>query len=241
MARQHALRRPVTPGSSVDERRRAAPQADLAQQLLALQPQIGNRAVGRLLQRVDVDDVLDVLGGPAMRITEAALRPLFDAAVSYGRSTATPFQPPDWYVDALRDFAIHYPADADVLWTGWTRRPRYYVGGPVPSDAKAMTMDLDVFCSEPPNIGTWLHELVHVTQYGEAGPARFLINMLGSEAASVLVKLAKGEKFDLFKNSAYEVEAYALENRYWTWSLSPPGKKYPVGPSGSPPRSVPPG
>jgi hypothetical protein len=236
MARQHALRGPVSPGSSADQRRRAGSEADLHQRLLALHPQIGNRAVGQLLQRVDIDDVLDVVGGPAMRITDAALRPMFDAAVRYGRSEASPFKVPDWYVDALRDYANDNPEDADVLWAGWVRQPRYHVGGLVPSDSHAMTMDLDVFCNGAPNVGTWIHELVHVAQYGEVGPTRFLINMLGSEAAEVLVKLAKGEKFDLFKNSAYEVEAYSLEDRYWRWSLGP-GKKYPVGPSGGPPRN----
>jgi hypothetical protein len=231
MARQHALRGPVPLGSLGGERRRAAPPADAAQQLLALHPQIGNRAVSQLLQR-DVDDVLDVLGGPAMRITEAALQPMFDAAVRYGRSTATPFEAPDWYTDALRDYAFEHPQDAPVLWAGWMRRPRFHVGGLVPSDAHAMTMDLDVFCNGPPNVGTWIHELVHVAQYGSVGPTRFLINMLGSESAAVLVKLVRGEKFDLFKNSAYEVEGYSLERRYWEWTTTGSGKDYPVGPEG---------
>ena len=209
------------------------PQADVAQQVLALHPQIGNRAVGRLLQRIDADDLLDVIGGPGMRLTEAALRPLFDAAVAYGRSEATPFTAPEWYTAALHDFATDHPEYADVLWAGWVRAPRYHVGGLVASDSHAMTMDLDVFCNGPPNVGTWIHELVHVTQYAESGPIRFLIDMLGSEAAVVLMKLKRGEKLDLFKNSTAEVTAYNLERKYWEWSLGP-GKRYPVGPSGSP-------
>ena len=212
MARRRAIDEP-------EPRRQDAGRAEparlrLEDQILALQPQIGNRAVGRMLQRLDVDDII---GGPASRITEYTLWPLWDAAVAYGRSQATPFKVPEWYVDALRDYAKFNSGDGDILWAAWMRAPEFFVGGLVASDSDAMTMDRTVFCDGPPTVDTWIHELVHVWQYGLQGPIRFLISMLGTEAAGVLWKLRTGEKFDLFKNSVQEVQGYSLEQRFTSW------------------------
>jgi hypothetical protein len=202
---------------------------DASSRVLQLQRTIGNRATGQLLQRWDVDDVIDVLGGPLVRHLPAgvltggafdlALNQLFATAVAYGRAKATTFPIPKSYDDKLDQYAAANPADGKILKKARDRKPTFHRGGLVPDDALAMTMDTDIFCKPTePTVDTYIHELVHVWQYGEVGPAQFLQNLLGGAAVGVLTQLIQGKSVDIMKASPYEMQAYGVECRFKKWA-----------------------
>jgi len=59
---------------------------------------------------------------------------------------------------------------------------RVIVGGPVPPQADAITLGKTIFVRERAanSDGLMAHELVHVRQFADLGPLRFLIRYLGS-------------------------------------------------------------
>ena len=216
-----AARRPAaTPGA------RVAP--DPRARVLELQRAIGNRATGQLLQRWDWDDAWEVIKGPALRLPgnpltggafDLAIDQLFAAAVAYGRSKSTVFTVPKSYDDKLDQYAAAKPEDGKILKKARDRKPTFRNGGLVPDDALAMTLDTDIFCKPgEPTVDTYIHELVHVWQYGEAGPSRFLQNLLGGAATGVLIQLARGKTVDIMKASPYEMQAYGVECRFKKWA-----------------------
>jgi hypothetical protein len=87
----------------------------------------------------------------------------------------------------------------------------------VQSGAEAMTLDDDVFCVKRPTVDTYVHELVHVKQYGDVGPAKFLENYFGEAAYEAIRALLAREDIDPFSASSYEKEGYALEQRFKAW------------------------
>jgi hypothetical protein len=84
-----------------------------------------------------------------------------------------------------------------------------------------MTLDDCVFVrsgSWDPN--TYVHEMVHVGQYGALGVTGFLADYFGSSAASVVEHWAHDEPIDLMTSSYLENDAYAIGNRF-----APEGKR----------------
>ncbi|MDQ1741389.1 MAG: hypothetical protein QOE53_3041, partial [Pseudonocardiales bacterium] len=69
-------------------------------------------------------------------------------------------------------------------------------------------------------VDTFVHELVHVKQYGDVGPFEFLTDYFGEIGLEELKALLRGEKLDPFEASAFEKEAYALGRRFKRWRES---------------------
>jgi hypothetical protein len=109
-------------------------------------------------------------------------------------------------------------ADADAIRAGLNRSPSYYSGGLVLSlnpSAGAITLDDCVFVLSgnwDPN--TYVHEMVHVGQYGSYGIEGFLAAYFGSSAIEIVRRWARGERTDPMTSSYLETEAYAIGNRF---------------------------
>ncbi len=113
------------------------------------------------------------------------------------------------------------PDDSQKVVAGSRRTPTYYSGGLVlslNSGAAAITLDDCVFVGSDWNPNTYIHEMVHVGQYGALGVSGFLAAYFGSAAFDILTKWARGEPTDAMQASYLETEAYDLAARYSAWS-----------------------
>jgi len=109
-------------------------------------------------------------------------------------------------------------ADKEQIRLGKNRDPAYYAGGLVldlNSGAGAMTLDDCVFvCSGNWEPNTYVHEMVHVGQYGVLGPEGFLDAYFGSSAIVILERWVRGQSTDPMTASPLETVAYAIGNRF---------------------------
>jgi hypothetical protein len=146
---------------------------------------------------------------------------LFVAFKYHCVSTASGLTPDgDWVsrLDAYLAAASTSDEDTNKIRAGRDRNPNYYQGGAVlelNSGAGAMTLDDCVFVRSgnwDPN--TYVHEMVHVGQYGHFGVSGFLSDYFGSSAVTVVEKWVKGEPIDLMTSSYLETDAYAIGNRF---------------------------
>jgi hypothetical protein len=197
--------------------------ADPISRVLGLQRTAGNRATVRALQRLSIDDVWDVVQGPFSPMSGVglhfAIELAFDQAVALGRARSTVAAIPASFDTQLDDYALANPDDGKILKAARARKPTFRRGGLVPDGAAAMTLDRDIFCGPgEPTVETYIHELVHVWQYGEVGRARFIENLLGSAGAGVLWQLIRGKAVDIMTASRYEKEAYGVECRFKKWA-----------------------
>lgn len=109
-------------------------------------------------------------------------------------------------------------SDKEQIRLGRSRDPSYYSGGLVldlNSGAGAMTLDDCVFVRSgnwEPN--TYVHEMVHVGQYGALGPEGFLAAYFGSSAVVILERWVRGQPTDPMTASPLETAAYAVGNRF---------------------------
>lgn len=236
------------------DRRRGAPARSAEEReeqldgILALQRSAGNRAVSGLLTRSrldrwDIGDAVDVLGGPGAWLlkeaTKSALGEIFDKIVRSNRASSTPITVPPGHMAALGGYAAANPADGARLMPGFLRFPTFHTGGwilDVQGGAEAMTLDRDVFVGGSLSVETYVHEMVHVTQYAEAGRVGFLTNYFGDSAAEIARRLVKREPLDPFTASSYEREAYALEERFTVWLKANPTA---TAPAATPPAPAP--
>jgi hypothetical protein len=107
--------------------------------------------------------------------------------------------------------------DIEKITAGARRQPTYYWGGIVLSlngDAAAITLDDCVFVGSDWNANTYVHEMVHVGQYGNLGVEGFLAAYFGSSAYEILRRWANDEPTNPMDASYLEQEAYAIANRY---------------------------
>ena len=151
----------------------------------------------------------------------SALDELFSLYKQHCVSTASPLSVDAAWGSRLHDYLVADSTpedDKEKIRKGRRREPVYYQGGAIldhNSGAGAMTLDDCVFVrpgSWDPN--TWVHEAVHVGQYGDLGVSGFLAAYFGTSAIGVIEQLAKGESVDLMTSSSLETEAYAIGNRF---------------------------
>jgi len=131
--------------------------------------------------------------------------------------------PEEWVADVSTYISQSTtPADDSHKVTAGSRRsPSYYSGGLVlrlNSNAAAITLDDCVFVGSDWNPNTYIHEMVHVGQYGALGVEGFLYAYFGSAALDLLEKWARDEPTDPMTSSYLETEAYDLAARYSAWS-----------------------
>jgi hypothetical protein len=208
--------------------------ADQAAQILQLQRTAGNRAVTAMIQRFGWGDAWDIVKGPVWRVGELSgvfgvaggpiadygLSTAFEQVVASNRKAARKYDIPQNYIDSVKVYATMVPEDGKILLAALARKPRFHVGGwilDIQSGAEAMTLDNDVFCVKEPSLDTFVHELVHVKQYKDVGPIKFLANYFGQIGFEALKALILREEMDPFTASSYEKEGYALEQRFKYW------------------------
>lgn len=183
---------------------------------LQLQRTAGNQATARMLQRFGV---ADLVVGPALG---AGIHIVWRRVVRTNIESAS-FQTihTKW-----RELAFQYSREnpADGLWirAGLSRMPDFWLGGwlieQAGSATHAITLDEDVFFNpdngEEPNVDTYVHELVHVAQYGMLGVTGFL----GSYAQEFVEGYIGGGGGDeAYHQIAHEQQASAIEERFSAW------------------------
>ena len=221
---------------------------DLAMQLQAF---TSNRATAEALhpsvQRAADDlgqqtsDAMDV-GGGDQGVELASLGGLVDPiAMLFGKvvasnvAAASTITVPPRYETLLRAFAAANSSDGALLGAGLARGPVYYAGGwilDIQKAAKAMTLDTSVFVRGELDLNTYIHEMVHVKQYGSLGPTAFLAGYFGLSAAEIAKRLAMRLPIDPMTASPFEQEAYALADRFMVW-----WRAHPEADPASPPAS----
>jgi hypothetical protein len=231
-AAQPPTREPV-PDTSRGRRETPTP----AEHIYALQRTAGNAAVGRVLQRDWHDYIprpwdplrpLEELTGinvPGLGSITDPLSGPFEVAIQTNRAMADRITVPDHYRAKLVEYAEESPWDGAILLAALTHSPRFYRGGwilDVQGDAKAMTLDNYVFVNGNLDIDTYIHELVHVTQYYVLGRTRFLQSYFGLSALTIAKRFVMREDLNMMESSPHEMQAYDLEQRFKAWRTSSP-------------------
>jgi hypothetical protein len=139
------------------------------------------------------------------------------------RAMADRITVPDKYREKLLEYAKEEPTDGFWLVKALLRSPRFYKGGwilDVQTGAKAMTLDSFVFVNGDLDIGTYIHELVHVTQYDLLGRTKFLMSYFGLSALTIAKRFVMREELNMMDSSPHEMQAYNLEQRFLRWYAS---------------------
>jgi hypothetical protein len=148
--------------------------------------------------------------------------PLWTAVVGSNIAVASSISVPASYTAALNSYAAANPDDGAKLTAGLGNNPDYYTGGwilDVQTGAKAMTLGSAVFVRGNLDIDTYVHEMVHVNQYGVLGPTGFLVSYFGLSALEIGRRLAKHLPLDPMSSSPQESDAYAIQGRFVSWRL----------------------
>ena len=196
----------------------AASSPTLAGSVLALQRSAGNAATGQMIQRWGgLPDWAPTLTDP--------LAPVFEGVIQTNRAMATRIPIPSRYRMKLLQYAAAAPLDGAMLLPGLLRDPWYYEGGwilDVQTNARAMTLDDYVFVDGDLDIGTYVHEMVHVTQYAALGRTSFLVSYFGLSAATIAKRFIMRQPINMMRSSPHENQAYDLEQRFLAWLAANP-------------------
>lgn len=229
---------PKVPPTNVAEAQPASPSAgpmadSLPHAVADIQLPTRDRVI---VQRVGFWDIAMPHLTLARYLTKKTIGVLFDKMVdrSIGSSTAVLTPNAGWDRD-IDCYAMHNPADGTKIKAGRARMPRYHEGGlilDIQTNAAAMTLDTHIFVSPGKWIeSTYVHELVHVGQYGALGKVDFLLRYFGTTGVELVRRLIAGEDLDPMTASALENDAYAVEERFEAWLNSggcPPPPPPPV-------------
>lgn len=167
----------------------------------------------------------DLGGGDLGESASMTIEAIFDLVVRTNRLTSSTIAVPERHRQKLQDYAAENADDGRKLLLGFNRGSTYRSGGwilDVQTGAKAMTLDRDVFVNGDLDIGTYVHEMVHVGQYAVLGRTGFLISYFGMSAAEIARRLMHREPLNMMRSSPHEEEAYQIESRFMTWLGSHP-------------------
>ncbi len=145
---------------------------------------------------------------------------LFEALIDSNVVSSRRSDPPASFARALTVYARDNPRDGRVLLAGQERDPVCYTGGWILSvvrGAEAITLDRQVFSRTPLTLSTYIHEVVHVGQYGNLGITPFLVTYFTESALEVLRRLRRGDALDVMQSNRLEDEAYDIEFRFRNW------------------------
>jgi hypothetical protein len=196
----------------------AVASASPEQAVLALQRGAGNAAVGQMIQRWGI--LPDWLPRPT-----DPLAGVFEGVMQTNRAMADRITVPSHYRTKLLEYAAAHPLDGAMLIPALTRLPRFYEGGwilDVQTGAKAMTLDNFIFVRGDLDINTYIHELVHVTQYATLGRTAFLVSYFGLSAATIAKRFIMREPINMMESSPHETQAYDLAARFDAWYAANP-------------------
>jgi hypothetical protein len=194
------------------------PEPSPAAMALRLQRSAGNRATGRLLQRLSLVDFVLPGAEEAFKVT------VWDAFVAENRAGAKYFPVPDEWRLLAGTYSLENPDDGKWIRDGIKRMPDFWIGGGLiahaGSETHAITLDHDVFINPDtygePNVDTFVHELIHVAQYGKLGITGFL----GSYAAEFARGFIEEGSFDAaYHDIRHESAAVAIEERFSKWRV----------------------
>ena len=122
------------------------------------------------------------------------LSTVFDGVVLSNKMAASKISIPKAWSDIIKDFSASNKDDGNWLQAPLSRGPSFYDGGwilDIQQGAAAMTLDRSIFVSGKLSLSTFVHELVHVGQYGKLGKTAFLVSYFGSSAATIAYRLIK--------------------------------------------------
>ncbi len=135
---------------------------------------------------------------------------------------------PDDYknkLDAYANSGSCSVGDGVLLARARARWPVFYVGGWVldlQPQANAMTLDRHVFCRSNPEVHTYVHEMVHVTQYLDLGSTAFLASYFGLSGTTILYRMCKNLPLQKMDSSPHESQAYRIEQSFDAWHPANP-------------------
>lgn len=184
---------------------------------LRLQRTAGNQATTQMLQRFSLSDL--VSPGLEFAFTEG----VWETYVATNRAQARFFPVPEAWRQLAGEYSLQNPDDGKWIRDGITRMPDFWLGGGIVVQAgsatHAITLNRDVFmnpdASGEPNVDTFVHELIHVAQYGKLG----VLGFLGSYGAEFGKGFVDGN-FDsdaAYHNIRHEQAASTIEGRFSTW------------------------
>jgi hypothetical protein len=145
---------------------------------------------------------------------------LFGMVVDTNIASSSVIAVPTTYTSITREYAASNFTDGLILNRALLRFPVYHRDGwilRVQTGAEAMTLDRHVFTHAPLKIDTYVHELVHVTQYALVGRTGFLVSYFGLSAAEIAWRFVKRKPLNVMDSSPHENQAYELERRFRTW------------------------
>jgi hypothetical protein len=213
--------------------------------ILDLQRTAGNRAVVAalalasagpargVLQRISFDDVIGAAEWlNPITFSEKALRTItgvetnpFILAEQAVRASASRITIPATYFATANRFIAARPDDGAVIRTALNQEPKHYQGGwllDAQGGAGAITFGNSVFYKDsPPSEATFIHELVHISQYYKLGRSAFLVSYFGLSLATIIKRAIAGQPIEAMKSSPHERDAYALELRFKDWQKNP--------------------
>jgi hypothetical protein len=151
---------------------------------------------------------------------------LWFAAEQAVRASATKITVPPEHVANLKRYANAVPDDGEILNDALAQDPSYYEGGwllSVQGGAEAITFGNSIFFRQsPPDVATYVHEMVHIHQYDKVGRGPFLASYFGLSLATILWRLVRGVPVNIMQSSPHEVAAYQLEKRFGMWLANNP-------------------
>jgi hypothetical protein len=184
---------------------------------LRLQRTAGNQATARMVQRFSVSDLV----APGLEMAfEYGVWGLF---VGQNRAAARYFPVPAEWRHLAGLYSLQNPDDGKWIRDGITRMPDFWIGGGLlaqaGSETHAITLDHDVFFNPDtrgePSVDTFVHELIHVAQYGKLG----IVGFLGTYAAEFGRGYIQGnyDSDAAYHNIVHEQQAVAVEERFSKW------------------------
>jgi Domain of unknown function (DUF4157) len=180
---------------------------------------VGNRAMGRILQRAGISDAVSSLGDGLFEFA------LWDRFVEINRAQADYADiAPEWR-QLAGEYSVAFPEDGKWIGAGVRRRPSFHLGGGLigraGAETHAITLDRDVFFNpdardpREPSVDTYVHELVHVAQYGILGITGFLGSYLGEYAKHFIE--GGGDDYKAYHDIVHERAASEIEERFKAW------------------------
>lgn len=128
--------------------------------------------------------------------------------------------PPHW-ITAIQDFTAVHPAEGALLLSALAKNPVFHMGGWImlAGHAHAMTMDNHVFVSPTYglDLSVFVHELVHVEQFGNVGIGPFLTVFYGLMGGAVAYQLANDLPLDVDAANVFEIEADEIQRKFVDW------------------------
>lgn len=185
-----------------------------------VQPVSRGRTTRAVIQRDVFDAAVEGVWSAAGISPFAPLDMIFDGVVVSNIAVAAAISiPPDWKFKVLQ-YSRTNILDGVMLLPALARFPDFHRGSWIMNlqpAAAAMTLDRNIFVSGLLSLSTFVHELVHVTQYGILGEILFLVSYFGASAAEIARRWLMRQPLNPMRSSPHEAQAYALAARFDRW------------------------